>query len=125
MTIERSIWILCLEVIFLSFHTVLSLVSADVVLRYSCQHFSFCPLASHDGPKVFKVGHCFKVVAFHLDFFVRPSALFDMIFVFSGLIFMPYAVDAVSTVLTRFSSSSSVTFNIYVYLSCKGQKEVS
>ena len=40
--------------------------------------------------------------------FVRPFALFDMIFVFSWLISMPYAVDAVSTVLTRFSSSSSL-----------------
>ena len=40
--------------------------------------------------------------------FVRPFALFDMIFVFSGLISMPYAVDAVSTFLTRFYSSSSL-----------------
>ena len=68
-TFERSIWILCLEVMFLSFHTVLSLVSADVACAILASISFFWPLVCHDGPKVFEVGHCFKVVAFHLDIF--------------------------------------------------------
>ena len=43
MTIERSVWILCLEVIFLSFHTVLSLVSADVACAILVSTSLFVP----------------------------------------------------------------------------------
>ena len=54
MAIERSIWIMCLEVIFLSFHTVLSLVSADVACAIFVSSSLFVPSSVTMAPRYLK-----------------------------------------------------------------------